>query len=171
MIATELKPSEYNPYYRKYIDLVEKTPLLKALEKRLQRTKSFFDDLPNEKWDYRYAEGKWTPRDILQHIADTERVFAYRALYFARSNDADLKGFDENIFAENAMANTKKKEPLLQEYIAGRIATICLFKSFDTAALKQFGRANGSIMSVGAAGFVICGHEIHHRNIINERYL
>lgn len=171
MRVSEIDPSEYNPYYKHYIDLVENIPLLDALSKGLGNTQSFFDNLPKEKWNYRYAEGKWTPKDILQHITDTERVFAYRALYFARSKNADLKGFDENIFAENAMANDRAVEDLLQEHLAVRTSTICLFKNFNLHQFKQIGMANGSNMSVAALGFVICGHEIHHCNIITERYL
>ncbi|MDP2685771.1 MAG: DinB family protein [Aequorivita sp.] len=171
MTPSEIQISEYNPYYKRYLDLVENLPLPEALAKGLKHTQSFFDSLPVEKWNYRYAEAKWTPKDILQHITDTERVFAYRALYFARSSNAELKGFDENLFAENALANSKSVDELLQEYIAVRIATISLFKNFSLNQLKQTGMANGSIMSVAALGFVICGHEIHHCNIITERYL
>lgn len=171
MTASEIQISEYNPYYKSYIDLVENLPLSDALAKGLASTQSFFGSLPTEKWNYRYAEGKWTPKDILQHITDTERVFAYRALYFARSSNAELKGFDENHFAENALANSRSVDELLQEHLAVRTATISLFKHFNLKQFKQIGMANGNIMSVAALGFVICGHEIHHCNIITERYL
>ena len=107
----------------------------------------------------------------MQHIIDTERVFTYRALYFSRADSANLKGFDENIFAQNANANNKSIDVLLNEYSAVRNASIHLFKNFDDTQLKRTGIANDSIMSVAAAGFIICGHEIHHQNIINERYL
>ncbi len=127
MTPSEIQISEYNPYYKRYIDLVENLPLSEALAKGLTNTQTFFDSLPVEKWNYRYAEGKWTPKDILQHITDTERVFAYRALYFARSSNAELKGFDENHFAENALANNRTVDELLQEHLAVRNATICLF--------------------------------------------
>lgn len=171
MKSSEVLSSEYNPYYKRYIDLVGNSCLLDALVKGKETTKSFFENLPENKLDYRYAAGKWTPKDILQHIADTERVFAYRALYFARSTNAELKGFDENIFAENALAGNKTLATLLEDYVAVRNATISLFKNFDENQLKQIGNANGSAMSVRAAAFVMCGHEIHHCNIINERYL
>ncbi len=137
----------------------------------LKTTTAFFEGIPNAKWTYQYAIGKWTPKDILLHIADTERVFAYRALYFARSNNAELKGFDENAFAETALANSKTVADLIQNYVSVRNATLNLFKNFNETQLKQLGEANGSMMSVRAAGFVICGHEIHHCNIITERYL
>lgn len=171
MKVIEIDSSEYNPFYKRYIDLVEEIPLIEVFQKGLDKTTSFFNNLPKEKWDFRYAEGKWTPKDILQHLTDTERVFAYRALYFSRSNNAELKGFDENVFAENAMGNKRTVEELLQEYIAVRQATSCLFKNFNSNQLKQKGMANGSNMSVAALGFVICGHETHHCNIITERYL
>lgn len=171
MTSSEIQTTEYNPFYKRYIDLVEDIPLLDALENGLRTTQSFYDNLQNEIWDYRYAEGKWTPKDILQHIIDTERIFAYRALYFSRSLKAELKGFDENVFAANSLANNRAVDELLKEHLAVRNSTICLFKSFNTIQLKQIGMANGSNMSVAAAGFIICGHEIHHCNIINERYL
>jgi hypothetical protein len=171
MDPTELKPSDFNPYYSKYIDSVGNLPLITALEKGWKSTHTFFENLPADKWNYRYAENKWTPKDILQHLSDTERVFAYRALYFVRFRNADLKGFDENVFADNAMANNKSSEDLLRENTSVRLATISLFKNFTNEQFKQFGVANGNRMSVAAAGFVICGHEIHHCNIIKERYL
>lgn len=171
MLPSNISPSEYNPYYRHYIEMVENINLFDALSMGMDTTSTFFENLPINKWDYKYAEGKWTPKDILQHIADTERVFAYRALYFARSNNADLKGFDENIFAENAIASNKTVEDLLHNYTVVRNATLSLYRDFDKTQLIQIGKANGSVMSVRASGFIICGHEMHHCNIITERYL
>tara|TARA_R100001198_G_scaffold32884_1_gene17555 strand:+ start:978 stop:1493 length:516 start_codon:yes stop_codon:yes gene_type:complete len=171
MRPTQLNSSEHNSYYRQYIDLVEDIPLLSALELSKSRTQSFFQNIPKQKLEYRYAENKWTPKDILQHIIDTERVFGYRALYFSRDQSADLRGFDENQFAANTHANTRTIDDLLNEYLVVRNATVSLFKSFDDNQLKSIGMANNSKMSVRAAGFIICGHEMHHCNIINERYL
>lgn len=171
MLANSISPAEYLPYYKQYIELVNVMPLLDALAAGMETTQNFFENLPEEIWDYRYAPGKWTPKDILQHIADTERVFAYRALYFARDKKVDIKGFDENIFAENAFAEKKSVSELLQNYVAVRNASLSLFSGFDERELKQIGMGNGSAMSVRAAGFIICGHEKHHCNIILERYL
>lgn len=170
-MSIALNPSEYNPYYKSYIDLVSNESLMDALSAGKSIVASFFESLPSAVWTYRYAPEKWTPKDILQHIADTERVFAYRSLYFARSQNADLKGFDENIFAETAMANEQSTVALVDNYKAVRAATLKLFSSFNDHQLSQRGRANGSEMSVRAAGIIICGHEIHHCNIIKERYL
>lgn len=171
MKPTEILLSEYNPYYKNYIDLVGNINLLDALSKGSETLQTFFRSLPENKWGYQYAPGKWTPKDVLQHIADTERVFAYRALYFARNPNVEIKGFDDKIFAENADANDKTVVALLQNYVSVRNATLTLFSSFNENQIKQIGIANGSAMSVRAAGFMICGHEIHHCNIINERYL
>ncbi|QQX76104.1 MULTISPECIES: DinB family protein [Aequorivita] len=171
MRGSEIDASEYNSYYQGYVDFVNNLRLLDAFERGLENTQAFFASLPQAKLHYRYAENKWTPKDILQHIIDTERVFAYRALYFSRANNANLKGFDENEFAQNTVANTRSIDDLLQEYTAVRNASICLFRSFDKERLKLIGTANNSIMSVAAAGFIICGHEIHHQIIIKERYL
>lgn len=171
MKSPQMIPSEYNSYYQTYIDLVEDTSLLDGLSVGLENIQSFFMNLPEEKLNFQYAVGKWTPKEILQHITDTERVFAYRALYFARNRGANLEGFEENTFAENAQAGTKTLTDLLDEYIAVRVATICLFKSFNEDHLKTIGTANRSDMSVRATGFIICGHAIHHCNIIKERYL
>lgn len=171
MKPSEILLSEYNPYYKNYIDLVGNINLMDALVKGSETIQTFFGSLPENKWGYQYAAGKWTPRDVSLHIADTERVFAYRALYFARNSDVELKGFDDKVFAENAEANDKTVEALLQNYVAVRNASLTLFSSFNVNQLKQIGVANGNAMSVRAAGFMICGHEIHHCNIIKERYL
>ncbi|WP_026452033.1 DinB family protein [Aequorivita capsosiphonis] len=171
MKSSEMTPSEYNAFYKKYVDLVEDSSLNEALAQGMEYIQSFFKAIPEEKLDYRYAEGKWTPKDILQHIMDTERVFAYRALYFARSDKANLMGFDENTFAVNAQASNRTLTILLGDYMVVRSATISLFKSFNKNQLKRVGMANASEMSVRATGFVVCGHEIHHCNIIKERYL
>ena len=171
MTPSQILPYEYNPFYKGYLDLVDAISLSESLNSGLQNSITFFHSIPKEKLDYQYAQGKWTPKDILQHISDTERVFAYRALYFARNNDAVLEGFEENIFAENAQAVNKTLTQLLDEYITVRNASISLFQSFNYNQLEAIGIANGNRMSVRAAGFIICGHAIHHSKIIKERYL
>ena len=106
MKPTEINPSEYNSYYQKYIDLVDDVSLSEALEMGLHDTPSFFKNIPQAKWHYRYAENKWTPKDILQHIIDTERVFSYRALYFSRADSANLKGFVNRVHFYEHKADT-----------------------------------------------------------------
>ncbi len=126
MNSSEISTSEYNSFYQAYINLNEEIALIEALEKGLNITKLFFESIPENKWDYKYAVGKWTPKDILLHITDAERVFAYRALYFSRFINADLKGFDENIFAANAGADIQTVCALIQNYESVRDATLTL---------------------------------------------
>ena len=171
MIESNLDPSEYDPYYRSYLDLLDNSPLLEALTIGMDRTFSFLTNLSPEVWSYRYAPDKWTPKDILQHLIDTERVFSYRALNIARNKDSILPGFDENLFANAAMANAKPVKKLMEEYKMVRNATISLFENLVSVQLNQIGTANSRPLSVRAAGFIVCGHEIHHINIIKERYL
>ncbi|HLW33488.1 MAG TPA: DinB family protein [Aequorivita sp.] len=171
MRTSELHSSEYDAYYRPYLDLVPDSPLTEALAYGLDTTISFFDELPMETWTYRYAPDKWTPKDILQHLSDTERVFSYRALSISRNPQSILPGFDENVFADAALANEMSIKILMEEFIAVRKSTISLFRNLDTTRLKHIGIANSKPLSARAAGFIICGHEIHHCNIIKERYL
>jgi hypothetical protein len=171
MKPNQLTEGEFIPYYKKYIDLVSNVHLLEAMATGLTDTLDFFENIPSDKLNFRYAKGKWTPKDILLHLIDTERVFCYRAMCFARDKNANLPGFDENLFAQNAAANSRNLNDLLNEYVLVRTATICLFKGFDAKMLLQIGKGNDSPMSVRSAGFIICGHEIHHCNFIKEHYL
>ncbi len=170
MTINDLSQTEYNPYFQGYLSLVEK-PLLQGLKDGKTTTQIYFEALPMTMHEYRYADGKWTPKEILLHLVDTERMFCYRALSFARTEDADSPGFDENEFARNSFANLRSMENIIKEFSAVRLATIELFSSFSDEVLMRKGKANGSVLSVRAAGFLICGHEKHHKNIIAERYL
>ncbi len=171
MKISEIKSTEFHPYFKTYIDKVKDIDLIDALKLGAKETLSFFESIPGSKMDYRYSEGKWTVKDILLHVIDTERVFCYRALNFVRSKNSNLEGFDENEYVDSAKANSRSITELLEEYNAVRKATILLFESFSDKNFKSIGKANNTDLSVRAAGFVICGHEIHHKQIINERYL
>lgn len=118
----------------------------------------------------RYAPGKWTPKEVLLHLIDTERIFTYRALRFARGDAQSLPGFDENEFAANSEANDRPLSDLLTEYHAVRAATLALFGSFNAAQLDRVGLANGGATSVRALVFITAGHERHHLAILRERY-
>ncbi len=162
---------DYNNYYERYISLTKEGSIAQLLEDGMSATKTFFEDIPQDKHDYHYEEGKWTPKEVLLHIVDTERVFAYRALQFARSENAVIKGFDQDEFANNAKPVTRSMEDLLDEYTAVRQSTLLMAKSFSDDTLKRRGEASNSPLSVMAALSIICGHEIHHTNVIKERYL
>lgn len=171
MKVTDLTPEEYHPYFKPYIEKVGNKPLLKSLKTGRRKTITFFKSIPEDKLEFRYSEEKWTPKDILLHLIDSERAFNYRALQFARSKDANLEGFDENEFVANADANSRSVKSLLKEYKTVRKSTIEMYKTFSNETLKRVGKANDTLLSVRAAGFLACGHEIHHQQIIKERYL
>jgi hypothetical protein len=166
-----LHTNEYSEYYGYYISLNETDSILLNLENQLKITSDFFTSLPNDKLEFQYEVGKWTPKDILQHIIDTERIFAYRALRFARFDNTNLPGYEENDYAEVANANSRTIEDLIEEYKIVKLATIHLFKSFSEKMLLNIGQANNAPTSVRAIGFIISGHEIHHINIIKVKYL
>jgi uncharacterized damage-inducible protein DinB len=172
MKPTELQPTEYAPFYANYITQVSNQySLVEELEISVHRLIKFVQDIPLDKFDYRYAEGKWTIKDILQHIIDAERIFAYRALRFARNDKTDLPGFEENEYVDEANANNRTIIQLLTELSAVRHATLLLFKTFSDSQLLRMGTANNNAMSVRALGFVIIGHQNHHQRVFQERYL
>jgi hypothetical protein len=131
----------------------------------------FFQNIPENKIDHAYAEGKWTIREMFQHIIDAERIFSYRALRFARKDPTPLTGFDENLFAVNAKADKRDWNDLLEEFKIVRKATEWLYSSFDEEQLDASGTSNGSSIYVLAFGYISVGHAIHHMNVIKQRYL
>ena len=162
---------EFNSYYERYIILGEEGALDEALQTGLEKTITFFEGIPDSKHEYRYAVGKWTPKEVLQHIIDTERVFAYRALQFARAENVVLEGFDQDEFAKNVQPITQSMHAILGEFVAVRRASIAFVKSCSKETLIRAGIASNSPLSVRAAFRIIAGHEVHHMNIITERYL
>lgn len=163
---------EYAPYAIMYIGLLPDDGLvLKYLEENAEATKEFILSLPEERHTYRYAEGKWTVKEILAHIVDDERIYAYRALRFARNDKTELPGFEQDDYARYSGANERRIEDILNELTAVRRATIALFEGLDDQALVRSGVADGKVMSVRAAAYHIAGHEMRHINIIKERYL
>lgn len=171
MRSTAVLPSEYPAYMGNYIATVGDVDLFEELEISLHRFIRFVREIPMDKFDYRYAPGKWTIKEIIQHLIDCERVFAYRALAIARDNTSDLPGFDENRYAENSSGNNRHLNALLTEMSEVRQSTLTLFKSFSKESLENIGLANGNPVSVRAIGLAIIGHGNHHQKIFEERYL
>lgn len=166
------EPSEYAPYTIMYIGLLPDDGLiLQHLEDNLRATTDFMRALPEEKLSYRYAEGKWTIKEILAHLIDDERIYTYRALRFARNDQTELPGFEQDAYTIESGANERALDELLEEFAAIRRSTIALFNSFDDRVLTRSGVASGNVMSVRAAAYHIAGHELRHLNIIKERYL
>jgi uncharacterized damage-inducible protein DinB len=166
-----LQTNEYVPYQMNYIKLVSDQNILKGLINQKEEMIHFFKSIPVFKQEYKYAEGKWTIKDLILHLIDSERIFAYRALRIARNDVTALPGFEENDYVNNANANEREFESLLKEYGVVREATISLFQSLSDADLFKIGKASDASVSVRGIGYCILGHEIHHKNIIIERYL
>lgn len=171
MKTSELKPTEFNPYYGKYIARVGAIELIEGLQVSLETTLDFIQAIPEDKLAYRYAKDKWTIKEIVQHIIDTERVFCYRALRFARMDKTPLPGFNQDDYIAPSHANSRSISNLIAEYIAVRQASISLFSNLRDDMLKHIGEASHSPMSARACGFIIIGHEAHHCHVIKERYL
>ena len=165
-------PAEYAPYTIMYIGLLpDDGRVLDHLRNNLQATIDFILSLPEEKLTYRYAENKWTIKEILVHLIDDERIYAYRALRFARNDKTQLPGFDQDEYAQQSGANARDIKQILEEFATVRSATISFFNGLDEYALTRAGVASGNVMSVRAAAYHIAGHELRHLNIIKERYL
>lgn len=163
--------ADYPVYFQKYIDCVPgEQDLLTNFTLQKPVILDFLNGISEEKSLHAYAPGKWTLREMLQHIIDTERIFSYRALCFARGETISLPGFDESIYAANVAANERSWKSLVEEFSIVRQSTEMLFKSFSSDILKRTGIANNNVTSVASMGFITLGHVYHHKNIIEERY-
>lgn len=163
-------PDTYPVYYNTYISAVQENDLIPGLQNNRKALDALILELMG-KADYRYAEGKWTIKEVLLHLIDTERIFAYRALSFARGDKNVLPGYDENEYAKYYSTDKRTLQQVYAELKVVRDATIHLFQSFDEEALLRSGIANGNPISVTALGYAIAGHANHHFNVIKERYL
>lgn len=160
---------DYPQWYKGYIELVE-GDVLNVLETQAEEFTSFIKD-NSDKADYAYAPGKWTIKEMLGHIIDTERIMVFRLTSFARSEKAALPGFDENDYVTNAHFKDRTLESLCEEFVLLRKSNMFLIKSLNEEELDGFGIANGNSISVKALVFILAGHVMHHKNVIIERYL
>jgi uncharacterized damage-inducible protein DinB len=159
-------------YFQRYIDKVpEDGNLVKNLKDINAETQALIKGLSEEKLLHRYAEGKWSIKEVLVHITDTERIFTYRALRFARADSTPLPGFEENEFAPHSNADKRKISSILKEMATVRAASLSFIESLDNKMLKRIGTASNSKMSVKAAINILYGHHKHHLDILKERYL
>ena len=171
MFVTSISKKEYNPFYETYISKVQNSELLKCLEENKLSTLELLNSLAEDTFNYAYEEGKWTIKQLLQHIIDTERIFAIRALRIARNDKTMLPGFDQDEFDIYANANNRSKSDLLNDYKLMRENTIAMISSFSEEMLVRIGAASDSKLSARAACFIIAGHENHHIQVLKERYL
>ena len=161
----------YPVYFARYINLVDANSVAEAIEKYSSAIINFIKNIPIEKVDYRYAEGKWSIKEMLQHMIDTERIFAYRALRISRHDSTPLPGFDENTYAVASNASARSSQNLLNEFEAVRKSTDLLLESLTPDHLNQTGTTDDQPNTSNAISFMIFGHLLHHINILKERYL
>ncbi|MDB4534352.1 DinB family protein [Vicingaceae bacterium] len=167
-----LNNHNFAEYFNFYISLVDDSlDVTPALEQAHKRTNELLDSITEEQGNYAYAEGKWTIKELLVHMIDTERIFCNRALRFARNDQTDLPGYDHDGYVPNSGANERTLCDIANEFNIVRQGTVALFKSFTPEMFDKKGTANGNDLTVLSIGFIISGHETHHVNILEERYL
>ncbi len=162
---------EYAPYYEKYISLISGADILGALDEQRRQTLLLLSSRTDEEGNFRYAPDKWSLKEVLGHINDTERVFAYRALRIARNDQTPIEGFEQDDYVKFGPFARRPLEDLVEDYIAVRRGTLALFRNLDDAAWTRRGVANKNEVTVRALAYIIAGHELHHRRILEEKYL
>lgn len=172
MKRSELKKEEVGEFYWRYISLIsEESELIESLEQNTREIADFLGSIPSEKWLYRYEPEKWSILEMIQHLIDTERIFQYRALCFARNEKNPLPGFDHDSYVVQSEADKRSAQELIAEFKLMRSSGIHLFKSFSEEVLKREGNMNGVKATPRAIGFIMPGHALHHMDIIRKRYL
>ncbi|AFK04330.1 hypothetical protein Emtol_3201 [Emticicia oligotrophica DSM 17448] len=162
---------DINSYQNRYIQAVMGDDALKILAENISIVENFFKNIPLEKLHFRYAEGKWSPLEMLGHIVDTEKILLYRALSVARGEKKSLLGFEEDDYVKAANFDKKSLRSLLLQFKAQRKSTILFYKSLGKRELSRMGLANGLPTNARVLAWFIAGHELHHLNILKERYL
>jgi uncharacterized damage-inducible protein DinB len=162
---------EIPEYYRGYVALLNGKDAVTHFRETLTDTLRFLEEIPEEKWNFAYAPGKWTLKEVLLHLMDGERIFAYRALRFSRNDTTPLAGFEENLYVPECGALSRSKSSVIREFETVRHATQSFFENLTPEMASRSGIANDKKISVRALGLVIAGHELHHMKVIRERYL
>ncbi len=170
MIVSKPKKEEYGEYYDPYISLVNYDDPTNQLAYNKRVMLEFFERLPALMWDYSYADGKWSIKELIVHIIDTERIMSTRALRVARGEEQTLLSFDENAYADRSRASFRSALNIMDEYKAVRASSIALFKGICETKIDAIGKSNSSQFSARSLAFIIGGHEVHHMNVIRERY-
>jgi hypothetical protein len=169
--ATRPEKSEYVTYYEKYVSLVPDGDVVSTLSTQIDETLALLRGLPASVSTYRYAPDKWSVNEMLGHVIDAERMFGSRALVFARNDTARMPSFEQDDYVRNSTADAFPLSELADELEAVRRSTVFLFKHLDEQAWGRRGIANNSEVSVRALAYIIAGHELHHRSILESRYL
>jgi hypothetical protein len=163
--------TEYAPYYDKYVSLVANSDILTSLSQQLDETLALLGKIPESQAGSSYAPGKWSIKELVGHLIDTERIFSYRALRFARNDKTPLNGFEQDDYIRGASFDDYTLSDLASEFEHVRRATLSLFKHLNSEAWNRTGTASESLVSVRALAYIIAGHELHHMEILRSRYL
>ncbi len=163
--------SEFPSYFARYISQVTTDSVAETIQRYAAELNDFYTSLPEEKADYRYAEGKWTIKELLQHVIDAERIFAYRVLRISRKDNTPLASFDEDSYVQNAQADKRSFASLKEEFLAVRRSSDLLLASLSEEQLAAQGTASNLPVTANAIGFILYGHLLHHRAVLEERYL
>jgi len=164
------EPSEYAPYYDRYISLITGSDILGTLEAQRRQMLLLLSGRNESDGDFRYASDKWSAKEVLGHVCDTERIFTYRALRIARADRTPIEGFEQDDYIKNGPFARIPLAEIIEDYIAVRRATITLLRNLDEAAWARRGIANKNEITVRALAYVIAGHELHHRRMLEEKY-
>lgn len=168
---TKPQETEYAAYYGKYVSLVPDGDIVDTLTKQLGDTLSAWRAVPADKAEHRYAPGKWTTKEMMAHVIDTERIMAYRALRIARGDKTALPGFEQDDFITGGDWSTRTMADLADEFESVRRSNLYLFRNLTDAAWKQIGTASDNPVSARALAYIIAGHELYHQEILRDRYL
>jgi hypothetical protein len=163
--------TEYDPYYGKYVSLVPAGDVVAVLGSQIEETLALLRSVPEERARFRYAPGKWSVKELVGHLIDTERIFSYRALRFARDDRTPLPGYEQDDYVRGGSFDAVPLDELAAEFASVRRATVFLFKHLDEGAWARRGLASDSEVSVRALAYIIAGHELHHRRVLRDRYL
>jgi hypothetical protein len=167
---TPPEPGEYSPYHVRYISLVPGNDIVGTLESQRRQTLILLCGRDDKEGDYRYAPDKWSAKEVLGHVCDSERIFTYRALRIARGDRTPLPGFEQDDYMRNSPFAQRPIAELIEDYIAVRRATLTLFRNLDEQAWMRRGIVNNNDISVRALAYITAGHELHHRRILEEKY-
>jgi hypothetical protein len=167
---TKPAADEYNPYYGRYIDLVPSAGPVETLRQQMNDTLALLASLTEQQALHRYAQGKWSVKEVIGHIIDAERVFAYRALRFARNDATPLPGYEQDDYVMNGGFDARPLSGLAREYEHVRGATVEMFEGLSEDAWERRGKANDSEVSVRALAWIISGHELHHKEVLRSKY-
>jgi uncharacterized damage-inducible protein DinB len=170
LVIARPQAGEYAPYYERYISLVQGEDILNTLDQQRRETMTLLCGRDEEDGDFRYAPGKWSAKEVLGHVCDTERVFAYRAMRISRADATPLEGFEQDDYVRNGPFARSSMADLIEDFIAVRRATLSLLRYLDEAAWMRRGIANKNEVTVRGLAYIIAGHELHHRGILQEKY-